>query len=189
MIHLDIGFTNTTRGVCDTYFDKHFPRAIETAKELRRRNSPARYQWTNFPWLVMEFLDGAAGCATRARTAAEIGAVRKAIEQDDIIWHANALNSFLELYDAPLFNYSLGLKDALNKQFGKSHGRLCGKQTDVPGMSVAAVPVLARAHVKAMHIGYNGACKLPEPLPPVFRWRHTSTDTEILMMVEKGYGR
>lgn len=85
MIHLDIGFTNTTRGVCDTYFDQHFPRAMATANELRRRKSAARYQWTNFPWLVQEFLDNAAGCATRQRTSAEIAAVRKAIEQEHLL--------------------------------------------------------------------------------------------------------
>ena len=72
MLHLDVGFTNSTRGVCDTYFNDYFPRALETAEELRRRKSPARYQWTSFPWIVQEFLDGAAGCATRRRTPQEI---------------------------------------------------------------------------------------------------------------------
>jgi hypothetical protein len=66
----------------------------------------------------------------------EDAALRKGIEQDDIIWHANALNSFLELYDAPLFDLSLQLKDALNTEFAKEHGMLCAKQTDVPGLYV-----------------------------------------------------
>ena len=118
MIHLDIGFTNSTRGVCDSYFDEHFPRAIETATELRRRKGMARFQWTTFPWLVQEFLDGAAGCASRLRTPQELMHVRQAIERDDIVWHANALNSFFELYDQPLLTYSLGVpsdRDAHHK--------------------------------------------------------------------------
>ena len=188
MTHLDVGFTNSTRGVCDTYFDRHFPAAAETANELRRRKSAAAFKWTTFPWLLQEFLDGAAGCATRKRRPQEIAAVRQAIEQDDIIWHANALNSFLELYDSDLLAYSISLKDALNSEFGKQHGVVCGKQTDVPGVSIAAVPVLARAGVKAMHLGYNGACKLPEALPPIFRWRHEATGAELVVMVEAGYG-
>jgi hypothetical protein len=189
MMHLDVGFTNTTRGVCDTYFDQHFPRAIETANELRRRQSRATFQWHTFSWLILEFLDGAAGCATRPRTPAELAAVRQAIAHDDITWHANALNSFVELYDATMLQYSLRLSATLNKQFGKAHGLVCGKQTDVPGMSIAAVPQLAEGGVKAMHMGYNGACKVPEGLPPVLRWRHEATGSEVLLMVEAGYGR
>jgi hypothetical protein len=188
MTHLDVGFTNSTRGVCDNYFDHHFPAAVETANELRRRKSVAGFRWTTFPWLLQEFLDGASGCATRKRQPQEIAAVRGAIEKDDIIWHANALNSFLELYDADLMTYSIGLKDGLNSEFGKKHGTLCGKQTDVPGMSIGAVPVLVSTGVKAMHVGYNGACKLPEALPPIFRWRHETTGMELVVMVEPGYG-
>ena len=29
MTHLDVGFTNTSRNVCDTYFDEYFPAAIK----------------------------------------------------------------------------------------------------------------------------------------------------------------
>lgn len=115
MVHLDIGFTNSTRGVCDSYFDEHFPRAIETATELRRRKGMARFQWTTFPWLVQEYLDGAAGCASRLRTPQELMHVRQAIERDDIVWHANALNSFFELYDRPLMTYSLGVPSPANQ--------------------------------------------------------------------------
>ena len=189
MQHLDVGFTDTTRGVCDSYFDDVFPRAMETAAELRRRQGAASFTWTSFPWLVREYLDGAAGCATRKRTAAELARVRAAITNDDIVWHANALNSFLELYDSDLFADSLSQRDALNRDFGKTHGSICGKQTDVPGMSIAAVPILAAKGVQAMHIGYNGACKLPEELPPFFRWRHNASGAELVVMVEPGYGR
>ena len=188
MVHLDVGFTNSTRAVCDAYFDTHFPRAVETANELRRRKSASRFQWTTFPWLIQEFLDGAAGCASRLRTPEELLVVRQAIERDDIVWQANALNSFFELYDADLLQFSLSMREDLNREFQKTHGQICGKQSDVPGMSIAAVPILAAAGVKAMHIGYNGACKLPEVLPPVFRWRHAPSGKDITLFVEAGYG-
>ena len=42
--------------------------------------------------------------------------------------------------------------------------------------------------MRAYHIGYNGACKLPDPLPAVFVWRHDETGTELLTMVEDSYG-
>ncbi len=40
----------------------------------------------------------------------------------------------------------------------------------------------------AYHIGYNGACKLPDTLPGVFVWRHEATGSELLTMVENSYG-
>merc|ERR1719247_1921956 len=72
MTHLDLGFTNTTRGVCDTYFDDYFPAAFATAAALRTRGGPERFRWTEFTWLLQEYLDGGAGCAHRDRTAAEV---------------------------------------------------------------------------------------------------------------------
>ena len=33
--------------------------------------------------------------------------MERAIMLDDVIWHGNALNNFLELEDAQLFNFSL----------------------------------------------------------------------------------
>jgi hypothetical protein len=53
MTHLDLGFTNSTRNVCDTYFNEYFPAAFATADQLRRNCSdPARcpvFRWTEFP--------------------------------------------------------------------------------------------------------------------------------------------
>jgi hypothetical protein len=54
-----------------------------------------------------------------------------AIARDDIIWHANAVNFLTEVLDEPLWDYSLSMKDVLNKRFNKSHGLLTGKLADV----------------------------------------------------------
>ena len=63
MTHLDLGYTGTTRAVCSKYFDKDFPAAFNTSQELRRRGGKERFRWTQFPWLIQEYLDGAANCA------------------------------------------------------------------------------------------------------------------------------
>ena len=54
-----------------------------------------------------------------------------AIARDDIIWHANAVNFLTEVLDEPLWDYSLGMKNTLNKRFNKSHGIIAGKLADV----------------------------------------------------------
>ena len=69
---------------------------------------------------------------------------------------ANAVNFLTEVLDPELWDYSLGMKDKLNKRFNKSHGMLTGKLADTTGMSKNAIPMLAKHGVKAFHIGYNG---------------------------------
>jgi hypothetical protein len=143
MTHLDLGFTDTTRNVCDAYFDKFFPEALATAAELRQRGSNATFRWTEFPWLIQEYLDGGAGCAHRGRTDAEVATMETAIAANDVIWHATALNFLPELLDEPMWGESLGLARDLNRKYNKSWGTVMGKHTDTPGMSRSAIPALA----------------------------------------------
>ena len=77
MVHLDIGFTDLARGVCELYFDKHYPPAIALAEALAARGGPEQYAWTSHPWMIQEYLDGVAGCATTPRTPAQAGAGRR----------------------------------------------------------------------------------------------------------------
>ena len=63
-------------------------------------------------------------------------------------------------------------------------------------MSIGIVPLLARAGVKALHIGTNGQGTQVFPsfpgggnLPQVFRWRHPTTGDEVVVMNEEHYGR
>ena len=75
-------------------------------------------------------------------------------------------------------------------------GTVAGKITDLPGVSIGIVPLLARAGVKALHIGTNGQGTQVFPsfpgggnLPQVFRWRHPTTGDEVVVMNEEHYGR
>ena len=51
------------------YFNDYFPAAFKTAAELRKRGGEERFRWTEFPWLIMEYLDGGANCAHDRRYA------------------------------------------------------------------------------------------------------------------------
>ena len=134
MTHLDLGYTGTTRAVCSKYFDKDFPAAFNTSQELRRRGGKERFRWTEFPWLIQEYLDGAANCAHGGNRSLEnISAMENAIRNNDIIWHASAVNFFPEVLDEDMWSYTLGIRDALNKKYGKSWGRIVGKHSDVTG--------------------------------------------------------
>ena len=85
----------------------------------------------------------------------------EAIQHDDIVWHANAVNWLTEIADAQLFGYGLDLRTRLNKRFNKTHGVTAGKLTDTTGMSRSTIPTLNAHGVTAFHIGYNGVGGLP----------------------------
>eukprot|EP00750_Incisomonas_marina_P010640 INCI16292.10.p1 GENE.INCI16292.10~~INCI16292.10.p1 ORF type:complete len:901 (+),score=156.29 INCI16292.10:333-3035(+) len=192
MTHLDLGFTDTTRNVCDKYFDSFFPAAFETAAELRKRGGKERFRWTEFPWLIQEYLDGGAGCAHRDRTPAELEAMENAIANDDVIWHKTAVNFLPEVLDRTSWAHSLTMCDDLNARFNKTWG-LTGKHTDTPGMSRGAISTLLESGVKAYHIGYNAACaKNVATLPQAFRWRavggRPTGEDDLLTFVNDNYG-
>lgn len=42
--------------------------------------------------------------------------------------------------------------------------------------------------MQGYHIGYNGACLKPQSVPPISRWQHKGTGTEIVLMAEDNYG-
>jgi len=216
MTHLDLGFTDTTRNVCDKYFDVFFPNAFNTSRTLRALcTDPATcptFRWTEFPWLIQEYLDGRAGCSHRRRTPFEVQDMEQAIADDDVLWNANALNWLTEVADKELFGYGLAMRAKLNARFNKTHGTLLAKLTDTTGMSRSAIPTLAAHGVKAIHIGYNGVGGLPIvnaaaneseyrygssfcgpddtgcPAEAIFRWVEPTTKTELLTMIEACYG-
>jgi len=220
MTHLDVGFTDTARNVCDRYFEVYVPRALALADDLRARcnkhdkkKSCPAYRWTQFPWLIQEFLDGLAGCAHRPRTPGEVAALEKGIARDDIVWQANPLNLLTELADPGLWEFGLSMKDKLNARYGKRHGRVAAKLSDVTGLSRSAVPALVASGVRAVHVGYNGVGGLPKVIPTndtskspfernesfcgfdkgcpaeaVFRFREPTTKSEVFMMIEDNYG-
>ena len=96
----------------------------------------------------------------------------EAIQHDDIVWHANAVNWLTEIADAQLFGYGLDLRTRLNKRFNKTHGATAGKLTDTTGMSRSTITTLNAHGVTAFHVGYNGVGGLPiMGLPAPFQVR------------------
>ena len=130
-----------------------------------------------------------------------------------IAWHAKPFTMIHELCDPEIFEWSLNISRELSARFGVSHGRSAGKATDIPGVSIGIVPLLAKAGVKALHLGTNGMGGQAFPVnisgqpgvssecgagkyekdgdgcyAQVFRWQHPDSGHEIVMMMEQHYG-
>ena len=143
-----------------------------------------------------EYLRKSASCGSPERNASAVAAVEAGIKAGKYAWQAKALTMIHELCDPDVFAWSLTMAKSLNVRFGVKHGTVAGKITDLPGVSISIVPLLAAAGVKALHIGTNGMgnqafTSFPGVgnLPQVFRWRHPATGDEVIVMNEQGYGR
>jgi hypothetical protein len=172
--HLDIGYTALAADVLQKYREALIPAAIDLA-ERANADGKNRFVWTVGSYLVKHYFDH----------ADEKGKARldAAIRRGDVAWHGLACTTHTELMDEALFEYGLSLSKELDARFGKK--TVAAKMTDVPGHTVAMVPLLARAEIEYLHIGVNTGSRVPE-VPQLFRWR--CGEDEIVVHYAGGYG-
>jgi hypothetical protein len=174
--HFDAGFADTQAGVVQRFFKEYFPKAIQTASQLRLSGGKERYVWTTGSWLLYEFLEQA---STEQRKIIE-----KAVNEGDIAWHALPFTWQTELMTPSLIAGGVGLSQALDRRFGrKTTGT---KMTDVPGHTRGLVSPLAESGVKFLEIGVNDA-STPAQVPPLFAWKDRS-GAMLTVMYHPGYG-
>lgn len=176
--HLDLGFTDLAEKVVEHYFSHYIPKAIETARQLRREGPSKRFIWTTGSWLIYEYLEQA--------SSSERVLMEEAIHAGDITWHGLPFTVHSELLDASLFTYGLSLSRKLDHRFDTK--TIAAKMTDVPGHTRGIVPLLAAADIKFLHIGVNPASTAPA-VPPLFVWKDSTSGTDVMVMHQVGsYG-
>ena len=168
--HLDIGYTDYADVIVKEYINTFIPQAIKVGNELKDTDTP--FVWTVGSWLAYEALK-----------YDKDGSVKKAIEDGILTWHALPCTTHTELMSKKLFEYGISLSTLLDKQFGKK--TISAKMTDVPGHTIAMVPILKKHGIRFLHIGVNPATPVPE-VPKLFRWKNG--DDEIVVMYQGYYG-
>lgn len=171
--HLDLGYTDLAANIEKKYIENYIPHALDLAEKMK--GSADEFIWTTGSWLIQRFLDSSDENRSR---------MEKAIEDGLISWHALPFTMHIEMMDKPLYEYGLTLSKKLDERFGKK--TIAAKYTDVPGFTKAAVPLLAKAGVKLVHIGVNPVSAIP-CVPNVFRWK--VGDESIIVIYDKDYGR
>lgn len=198
--HLDVGYTilepngSCAAAVVNQYFDHHIPQAIATANAFR--NGTDRYKWMAHSWLASVYrncpetivnIEGGPQQTLHCPTKSQLADFDAAAKRGDITWHAFPFNAEPELMDPSLLDAALRLTFEQDALVGHAR-RITYSQRDVPGLTRAAIPLLARNGVQAVTVGENGACA-PVNVPPVFVWRDEPSGTEVLAMFHpKGYG-
>lgn len=172
--HLDIGFTDLAENVVDQYVNQYIPKAIKLAKELD--SSDEKFIWTTGSWLIHYYLKNA--------TDEQKEEMVQAIKKGYIAWHGLPFTTHTELINKDLLDFGLSMSKNLDKQFSKQ--TIAAKMTDVPGHSIAMVPLLSNKGVQYLHLGVNPASKTPA-VPKLFRWR-AACGSEIIVNYAGNYG-
>ncbi|MEH7087049.1 DUF5054 domain-containing protein, partial [Neobacillus drentensis] len=174
--HFDIGFTDMADRVLDRYLNQFIPQALDLSEQLTQDEGNVKFVWTTGSWLINEYLNTAtADLRERMETA---------IREQRIVWHGLPFTTHTELMDAKLFDFGISLSSKLDQRFGKK--TISAKMTDVPGHSIAMVPILARNSIQFLHLGVNPVCKSPK-VPPVFVWR-AADGSEVVVNYATDYG-
>ena len=198
--HLDVGYTLNRNGssagaVINEYFHSHFPKAIATGRQARAAGW--QYRWMTQSWLVSAFRHCG---STRVNVhgpghktdvicpnASAVAAFEEAVRSGDIVWHALPFNAEPELVSKEVFEAMLNLTFAEDADAGHLRRRSMS-QRDVPGLTRAAVPLLAAAGVGLISVGENSQCA-PVNVPPIFLWRDKATNASVVALFHAfGYG-
>ena len=170
--HLDLGFTDLAETVRQRYLTQFIPQALALARKTR--NTDHRFVWTIGSWLLEEY----------RRSVPCPAELDEAVAQGDIRWHALPFTTHTEYMTPELFQYGLSISKCLDQRYGMT--TKAAKMTDVPGHTVAMVPLLAEAGVRFLHIGVNPASTVPD-VPDLFWWQAPTGD-RVLVMYNGSYG-
>lgn len=172
--HLDLGFTDYAENIRRKYIDEFIPQAISLANTVNTETHK-NFVWTTGSWIIKEALL----YSTEEQKEKLIAALKKG----NIVPHAMPFTTHTELLDDDTLNYGLSIVDGIDEIRGRK--TVAAKMTDVPGHTMAIVPLLARRGIKLLHIGVNGASAVPQ-VPECFLWK--CNGSEIIVIYSGDYG-
>jgi len=176
--HLDIGFTGHAEEVRGQYHQQFIPQALATGEHFYAEDpEEPKFIWTTGAWLIWDHLE--------TQEPAKVARLERAIKRGLIRWHALPFTTHTELMSPALFRAGLSISQELDRRFGVQ--TIAAKMTDVPGHTLAMVPLLAQAGVRFLHLGVNTASPVPD-VPDIFRWRAPGGE-EVVVMYQNSYGK
>jgi hypothetical protein len=183
---LDVGFADTAANIVNEWFHSFFPRALSLGRALDARGGGERLKFMAQSYIVSLFLDCPPGFADLVcPSPEEIANFTKAVEAGYIYWHAFPFNGEAELSEPAMFAAALGLTHGLDDRFGVPR-KATLSQRDVPGLTRAAIPLLASQGVRALTVGVN-PFSTPPYVPRAFVWRDAVSDTNVTAMWHPWY--
>lgn len=171
--HLDIGFTDMAQNVTENYLKNFLPNAMKVAGQMRGEKE--RFIWTTGSWLIWKYLE-------ESQTPELL---EDAVRHGEVRWHGLPFTTHTECMNRDLFEYGVSLSRKLDERFGRK--TIAAKMTDVPGHTIAMVPLLAANGIRFLHLGVNPASTRPD-VPTMFWWQAPGGE-RLLVMYNNDYGQ
>eukprot|EP01084_Bolivina_argentea_P223249 377776_1 len=207
MSHLDVGYDGIKdvgyiNNVLNVYFQTHLPRFVELNKAMKEMGKQRGYIYTQHPWLLWMYLDCPKdfvlnNITLQCPTQSEIKAMEDLIASGDLVWHAQSFNMQFEAMDSSTFEGNLQLSQLLSMKYGTTQSQVISNR-DVPGVTRAIIPILARNNITTISIGQNGMNPAISPddgknyplgYPRIFLWKDEATSTDSVVLYHPfGYG-
>ena len=190
--HLDIGYHINIPGVVGNdanvlsqYMTEFMGKAATIANDLRKLGGPERYRYLTHSFLV-SFLDCPTHIGIKCPSPEEISIFEDAVKRGDIVWHALPHNFQAEFMDSELLDYAVRLGHELDQRFSLPLKKVMS-QRDVPGLTRAAIPILAYSGVTAISVGVNSGSAPPAvPKYTPFIWKDKRTRTSLIAFWHPG---
>ncbi|KAK6192649.1 hypothetical protein SNE40_004086 [Patella caerulea] len=149
-----------------------------------------RLIYTTHPWLVSFYLDCPpnlvlSGVKLQCPTPTQRESFLYAAKRGDITWHAGPMNMQYEALDASMVEFSLQLSEDMDARIYQPRQHRTMSQRDVPGMTQALLPILARHGIEGITVGVNTVSS-PPAVPKIFQWVYQNTSL-IAMWHPGGY--
>lgn len=174
--HLDVGFTDLSSVVTQTYVNNYIPKALDVSERLNAEHASEKYVWTTGSWLIWKYLQTA--------SPEEVKRLEEAIHRGDIVWNAVPYTVESETMNRDLFETILLLSQKLDEKYGKK--TIAAKMTDVPGHTRSIIGPMSQAGIRFLHIGVNPASQIPA-VPEYCRWRDADGN-ELVLVYQQDYG-
>ncbi len=176
--HFDLGYTDLVSNVLENYRTKMIDKALAVREQSSDLPPEHRFAWTLPGWPLEQILGPQQTDARRERIAAMIRDGR-------LVWHALPGTTHTESLELEDLVRGMGFSSRLARRFGQELPR-DAKMTDVPSHAWALPTILARAGVRFLHLGCNGASTPPDV--PVLFWWEGPDGLRVLTMQSPSYG-
>jgi hypothetical protein len=184
------------------YYDSFFLNAANTSRILRanatgKAKGQPSYTYTVHPWVVQLFFDCDEShvrgfphvpnaSALRCPTPAQRTEFAKALTRKDAVMQAFQHSSEPEVFDAGTFDAGLMAAQKLAAMFNVPPPKVLS-QRDVPGLTRAVVPLLAKRGILGVSVGSNDGSPAPM-VPSTFDCYHGHQQVRTLY-VRRAYDR
>jgi alpha-mannosidase len=159
--HFDIGFTDLSSNVIQSYSTKMLPDVVATCSATQTNPQGQQFVWTMPAWpLVQSLRSGDVDPDVREQAKA-------LIRSGQIHWHALPFTTHTDFCGLEEFIRGMYFSRQLSTAYGT--WPTSAKMTDVPGHTRMLPSLLSKMGVKLLHLGSN-PFSTPPAVPRIFQW-------------------